>query len=68
MAKTSKIEIALGRTVNIGNYESEKFEIRVTKELDPRDDADFVYDDALKVLTERANSLHNEIMVRNGLV
>jgi hypothetical protein len=41
--KIDKIEVSLGRTINLGNYESARIDVRMSASLGDADDADECY-------------------------
>lgn len=46
--KVREITVAVGRTVNLGNYESARVDVSVTVEVPPGEDADLVFTEAYK--------------------
>ena len=47
------IEVLMGRTVNLGNYESARFDVSVSAELDSSDDPRKVYTDLYDTVKAR---------------
>ncbi len=56
--KIKKIEISLGRTINLGNFESARIDIRMAADLEDRDGDDInkVYDDLMAEVEDKLSA------------
>ena len=53
-----RIEMKVGRTINLGNYESERIDISLGGTIEDSDDEGLVYDEIFEMLN---NELNNKI-------
>lgn len=54
--KIKQITVTLGRTLNLGNYESARMDVGVTVDLDPDDNPSEVFEATYKTAKEKLNS------------
>lgn len=64
MARTSKLEFSVGRTVNLGNYNSFRFDLRITKDLDEGDNPEQVYDELVSEVNEKAQAYLDKMGIK----
>jgi len=60
--KTSSIKITVGRTINIGNYESVKVEI--TEEITNIVDRDKSYQELTSAVVKKLSAISNKVAVK----
>lgn len=65
MAKAKSITVSLGLTLNLGNYESARFDAGIELELEPKDKAETVYAQAWKALEKQVEIKAREIRGEN---
>ena len=62
--KNRKIEVALGRTVNTGNYESLKIHVSLAGDIGDAVSLDHAYDEAFEVVEKELLKREDELVGR----
>ncbi len=53
--KDRRIEVKVGKTVNLGNYESERIDIALGGTIENDEDVNVVYDEVFELLNSELN-------------
>ena len=53
--KDRRIEVKVGKTVNLGNYESERIDIALGGTIENDEDVNVVYDEVFELLNDELN-------------
>jgi hypothetical protein len=63
--KNRTIKVSIKRTINLGNFENESFEIGYEREVSQKDDISEVFENEFDFLTEEADKIETIIRERN---
>lgn len=53
--KDRRIEVKVGKTINLGNYESERIDIALGGTIENDEDVNVVYDEVFELLSDELN-------------